>query len=177
MDRPGWLRKGAPRRGLALASESSPVLLAGSFGLAVLSLAGLLVARGRVPFTSDQAIPALMAKDIAAGAAKPVFYYGVEYGGAAETYLLAAVFRLLGPSTQAYRAVLAVFLLAIVLGLWRTATIAAGRRAGALVGGVTAFGPADPARCVARPAENRHRAGRHAERAAADGFRPGVVPR
>lgn len=130
-----------PRRLLAFLARLRPAAFAGALSSVVLLVGGLLVARGRIPFTSDQALPALMAQDILDGTARPVFYYGVEYGGALEPWLLAGVFRAVGPSSQAYRATMALFLVAAVLGLWATGLAAGGRRTGAAVGVCALLGP------------------------------------
>lgn len=83
-----------------------------------------------------------MATDIAAGASAPVFYYGVEYGGALEPWILAGAYRLFGPSTQGYRALMLLMLAGVVAALWGAGRVAAGPRAGNLVGVVAAFAPA-----------------------------------
>lgn len=83
-----------------------------------------------------------MALDIRDGVAKPAFYYGVEYGGAFEPYLLSLINRFFEPSTRVYRGTMAAFLAGTVLGLWSAARLACGRRAGLLVGLCAALSPA-----------------------------------
>ncbi len=53
---------------------------------------------------SDEAVVGLMARHILEGEF-PVFYWGQSYGGAAESYLAAGVFALVGSSTVALRVV------------------------------------------------------------------------
>lgn len=130
-----------PRGSTPLRDRRTHLFLGWALVLTTLGIASAHVLRGRIPFTSDQAIPALMAMDILDGSARPVFYYGVEYGGAVEPYLLAAVYRVVGPSTQALRALLLLLLLAVVLGLWRVGSLGAGRRTGAWIGVFAALAP------------------------------------
>jgi 4-amino-4-deoxy-L-arabinose transferase-like glycosyltransferase len=57
-----------------------------------------------IPFDSDEAIPMLMAKHILAGE-RPLFWYGEEYGGSLDSFLIASAYRLLGVSMTAARIV------------------------------------------------------------------------
>jgi 4-amino-4-deoxy-L-arabinose transferase-like glycosyltransferase len=78
---------------------------------------GLLLA-GTVPFNSDEAIVALMARHIVAGA-RPVFFYGQAYMGSLDAYLIAGLFALFGPSVAAVRAVqVVVFLGTVATTYW-----------------------------------------------------------
>ena len=69
-------------------------------GLAALILLGaasrvwVLVAAGQL--SSDEAIPGLMARHIVTHAELPVFYWGQDYFGAAEAYLIAGLFAVFG---------------------------------------------------------------------------------
>ena len=47
-----------------------------------------------IQFSSDQAIPGLMARHILTSGELPVFYWGRDYVGATESYLIAGLFRL-----------------------------------------------------------------------------------
>jgi 4-amino-4-deoxy-L-arabinose transferase-like glycosyltransferase len=97
--------------------------------LSVLLLLGLVIQitahrAGKIPWTSDQAVTGLMAKHIVEKGTHPVFYYGQAYGGALETYFLAAVFSLLGPTAFAFDVAMYVwlaFLLVLVFALGRQA--------------------------------------------------------
>jgi len=55
-----------------------------------------------VPFDSDEAIPMLMARHILAGE-RPLFWYGEEYGGSLDSFLIAGAYSLLGVSVTAAR--------------------------------------------------------------------------
>jgi hypothetical protein len=68
--------------------------LAGAVGAAAILKIGLL-SSGSVPFNSDEAIVALMAKHILQGE-RPFFFYGQAYMGSLDAYLIAAVFKLFG---------------------------------------------------------------------------------
>lgn len=67
--------------------------------LAILVLAGgvklVLVSLGTVPFNSDEAVVALMARHILQGE-RPIFFYGQAYMGSLDAWLVAAGFRLFG---------------------------------------------------------------------------------
>jgi hypothetical protein len=75
----------------------------------------LSLARGLVPWTSDQGIVALMGRHIALGIAHPIFCYGSYYGGTLEPHLTALVFSGLGMSRVTYRLSLMIFLAALLV--------------------------------------------------------------
>ena len=54
-------------------------------------------------FDSDQAIVGLMAKHLSEGRAFPLFFYGQEYMLGVESWLMAPVFAVLGPTVFALR--------------------------------------------------------------------------
>ncbi len=95
----------------------------------------------RVPFTSDQAVVALMAEDIRERGAHPVFYYGAEYAGTLEPHYVALVFAIFGSSPLAFRGAMAVLVVLAVLLAWATAREAFGDRAGLAAGLYLAIGP------------------------------------
>ena len=97
--------------------------------------------RGRVPFTSDQAVVGLMADDIRERGAHPVFYYGSEYAGTLEPHYLALVFALFGSSPLVFRGAMAFLLALVVLAVWGATRAAFGERAGLLGGLYLAVGP------------------------------------
>ncbi len=116
------------------------------FGLAVVVLIQAFsalgyVQRGQVNFTSDQAVPALMALEIRDHGSHPVFYWGVQYDGSLEPHLLSLAFRVLPETVESYRIV--------IFGLMASATVLVslatalgfGRRAGLLAGAYLAAGP------------------------------------
>ena len=66
--------------------------------LALLLASGLkigLLVQGVVPFNSDEAVVALMARHILAGE-RPVFFYGQAYMGSLDAWFVAGGFALLG---------------------------------------------------------------------------------
>jgi len=105
------------------------------------SSALLFQLRGKVPFTSDQAIVGLMAVDILEQGRHPVFYYGSEYAGSVEPHYLALLFKLFGASIATYRAGMLLLLVATVLLVAWIAQQAYGDRAGPLAGLYLALGP------------------------------------
>jgi len=97
--------------------------------------------RGQVNFSSDQAVPALMALEIRDHGSHPVFYWGVQYDGSLEPHLLSLAFRVLPESVESYRLVMfALMATATVLVSLATA-LGFGRRAGLLAGAYLAAGP------------------------------------
>ena len=77
---------------------------------AVLLAMGLktwLVAGGWVPFNSDEAIVALMARHILNGA-RPAFFYGQAYMGSLDAFLVAMAFKVFGEQVWVIRLVQAV---------------------------------------------------------------------
>ncbi|MBL8055767.1 MAG: glycosyltransferase family 39 protein [Anaerolineales bacterium] len=81
--------------------RSGPVL-AGL--LVMLALRAGLLAAGVVPFNSDEAVVALMARHILAGE-RPIFFYGQAYLGSLDAWLVAGAFRTLGEGVLAVRVV------------------------------------------------------------------------
>lgn len=75
---------------------------------------------GPIPWTSDQAVVAIMAEDILRGV-HPAFYYGSAYAGTLEPHWVAAVFSLMGASVGAYRLAIGVLLTAFVWVVYRLA--------------------------------------------------------
>lgn len=104
--------------------------------------AGWLGASGRIPFSSDQSIIALMALDILQQGVHPVFCYGAQYGGTLEPHYLAAAFSVLGPTPLTFRLAMGVLVVAVVLAVWAAARSCYGERAGLLAGLYLALGPA-----------------------------------
>jgi hypothetical protein len=76
---------------------SGAVIAAASFKLGLLSA-------GVVPFNSDEAIVALMAKHILQGD-RPYFFYGQAYMGSLDAYLIAGVFKIFGEQVFGIRLV------------------------------------------------------------------------
>src|SRR3970040_1364373 len=97
--------------------------------------------RGRVPFSSDQAVAAIMAEDILERGAHPVFTYGAHYAGTLEPHYLALVFAIFGASPLVFRGAMAVLVALAVVGVWATAREAFGDRAGFFAGLYLALGP------------------------------------
>ncbi|HEV7668607.1 MAG TPA: glycosyltransferase family 39 protein [Thermoanaerobaculia bacterium] len=97
--------------------------------------------RGRVPFSSDQSIIALIGLDILEQGKHPVFCYGSEYGGTLEPHLLAATFGLFGATPLVFRATLAALVVALVLAVWATTRRAFGEREALAAGLYLALGP------------------------------------
>jgi hypothetical protein len=97
--------------------------------------------RGQVNFSSDQAVPALMALEIRDHGSHPVFYWGVQYDGSLEPHLLSVVFRVLPPTVGTYRLVMLALIAAATLLVSLATAEAFGRRAGVLAGAYLATGP------------------------------------
>jgi Dolichyl-phosphate-mannose-protein mannosyltransferase len=109
------MKRSSPRSRFFTASA---VLLAASA-----AVDALVLALGKIAWTSDQAVVGLMARHILKNGEHPVFYWGSGYAGTIEPHLLAGVFALLGPTLFAYRLGMVLFLLAGV-----ALTTAAARR-------------------------------------------------
>ena len=77
--------------------------LAGAVIVAVVFKIGLLLA-GVIPFNSDEAVVALMARHILQGS-RPIFFYGQAYMGSLDAFLVAGVFKLIGMNIWAVRIV------------------------------------------------------------------------
>ena len=84
--------------------------------IAVLALAlkVALLAADAVPFNSDEAIVALMARHILQGE-RPAFFYGQAYMGSLDAFLIAGACTLMGESVLAVRVVQVVLFLAVLL--------------------------------------------------------------
>jgi 4-amino-4-deoxy-L-arabinose transferase-like glycosyltransferase len=108
--------------------------------VATFSAASMLL-RGRIPFTSDQAIVYLMGMEIWLKGAHPVFYYGSAYAGTVEPHLLALVGGLLGPSRLTYFLFTGTMTVVAVLLAWMLARRVFGARAGLFGGLYLALGP------------------------------------
>jgi len=119
-------------------SAAGPALLAGA---AAAGSSAVLLARGRIPFTSDQIVVYLMAMDILKGIERPVFYYGVAYAGTLEAHLLAVVGALLGPSRLSYYLFTTSLLALLVAVVYVTTRRAFGPKAAAAAGVWLAIGP------------------------------------
>jgi hypothetical protein len=104
---------------------------------ALLASAGLkaaLLASGAVPFNSDEAVVALMARHILQGA-RPVFFYGQAYMGSLDAFLVALGFSLFGEQVWVIRLVQGGLYLGtlattaalgkVSLGSWRAGVLAA----------------------------------------------------
>src|SRR5512137_667209 len=91
------------------------VIMAGSVALKT-----ALLAANTVPFNSDEAIVALMARHILQGE-RPAFFYGQAYMGSLDAYLIAGAFAFMGESVLAVRVVQVVLFLAVLLTAWRVA--------------------------------------------------------
>ncbi len=75
-----------------------------------------LLAANVVPFDSDEAVVALMAKHILQNGERPIFFYGQPYSGALDAYLTAGVYALMGPGVLGGRLVqMALFALYVVM--------------------------------------------------------------
>jgi hypothetical protein len=80
----------------------------------------LLVVRSNALIDGDEAMVGIQAERILRGDF-PTYFYGQVYMGSLETYLIAGVFRLFGPSSWALRAVPALLSLLLVYLTWRLA--------------------------------------------------------
>ena len=80
----------------------------------------LLVARGHGLIDGDEAMVGIQAEHILHGQF-PTYFYGQAYMGSLETYLVAAVFKVFGPSVWALRAVPIVLCVLLVYLTWRLA--------------------------------------------------------
>ena len=88
--------------------------------VAILLHAGLkiwLLIREVVPFNSDEAVVALMARHILQGET-PIFFYGQAYMGSADAYLVAAGFWIFGEQVWVIRLVQCLLYLGTILTTW-----------------------------------------------------------
>ncbi len=93
--------------------------------LVAMALKAWLVIAGLMPFNSDEAVVALMARHILQGH-HPVFFYGQAYMGSLDAYLVAIGFWLFGQSVWVIRLVQACLYLAVMLSTVGLARLAYG---------------------------------------------------
>lgn len=91
-----------------------PLALALLLAAAVKSV---LILSQSVPFNGDEAVVALMARHINAGA-RPVFFYGQHYMGSLDAWLLALSFRVFGEGIPAIRIAQSGLYLAYIASVW-----------------------------------------------------------
>jgi hypothetical protein len=115
------------------------VILSG--GLA-LRLGWLLLPAGRPD--GDEAVFGLMALQIAEGRDYPLYCWGAHYGGALASYLGAAVFRLVGVSTAAFRSVTLPFVAGYLIVTYAVARLALDARSARVALLFAAVPPAIP---------------------------------
>lgn len=96
--------------------KNEALLMVGALLLAVFIKIALLKA-GVIPFNSDEAIVALMARHINQGA-RPIFFYGQAYMGSLDAWLVALAFRLLGEQVDSIRFVQILLYLLYILTTW-----------------------------------------------------------
>ena len=114
--------------------------------LASLMLLGLAL-RGHVLWEtscgieSDEAIVGLMARHMTEGASWPVFYYGQYYMGSLEPLLVAAMFKIFGPSNCALKLVPLIFSLFHIVLVFFLARAMLSFSAAYVAGLLTALGP------------------------------------
>ena len=120
------------------------VLLFIALGVAVLARL-VLVVRSNALIDGDEAMVGIQAEHILRGDF-PTYFYGQAYMGSLETYLIAILFRLFGPSPWAMRAVPILLSLALVYLTWRLAYALLPRdsRATPLLAGLAALFAAAP---------------------------------
>ena len=88
--------------------------------LASVALKAALLAAGVVPFNSDEAVVALMARHILQGE-RPIFFYGQAYMGSLDAWLVAGAFAVFGEAVWAVRAVQILLYLGTVATLYALA--------------------------------------------------------
>ena len=105
----------------------------------------ILVIRSNALIDGDEAMVGIQAERILRGDF-PTYFYGQAYMGSLETYLIAALFRLFGPSAWAMRAVPILLSLLLVYLTWRLAYALLPRdsRATPLLAGLAALFAAVP---------------------------------
>jgi 4-amino-4-deoxy-L-arabinose transferase-like glycosyltransferase len=92
------------RRSLRLSILSWHSLAAMSAFLAAAGLKLFILPLSRMPFDSDEAILLLMARHILQGE-RPLFFYGEEYGGSFDSYLIAFFYNVFGDTIAVGRLV------------------------------------------------------------------------
>lgn len=83
-------------------------------GLIAMFLKAWLLWFDLVPFNSDEAVVALMAEHILQGQ-MPLFFYGQAYMGSLDAYLIAAIFKLFGPSVWGVRLIQSLLYLGVLI--------------------------------------------------------------
>jgi hypothetical protein len=113
----GQIRKGDTTLSELLEKIDFSILaLLGPFIVAA-GLKAILLVAGAVPFNSDEAVVALMARHILQGA-RPTFFYGQAYMGSLDAYLVAGSFLLFGEKVTSIRLVQITLYLLYMLTLW-----------------------------------------------------------
>jgi 4-amino-4-deoxy-L-arabinose transferase-like glycosyltransferase len=113
----GQIRKGDTGLSELLEKIDFGILtLLGPFIIAA-GLKAILLVAGTVPFNSDEAVVALMARHILQGA-RPTFFYGQAYMGSLDAYLVAGSFLLFGEKVSSIRLVQIALYLLYMLTLW-----------------------------------------------------------
>jgi hypothetical protein len=101
----------------------------------------VLAARGWPELNSDEAVLGLMARDIQAGRAHPIFFYGQQYMGASQAYLVAGAFTALGPTRFALHATATLQVVAALLLLYLFSRLVYSRAVAAITLALLALGP------------------------------------
>ena len=86
-----------------------------------------LVTKGVLPFNSDEAIVALMARHILEGA-KPIFFYGQAYMGSLDAWLVAGGFWIFGQQVWVIRLIQGCLYLGVLLSTYKLGTVAFGSK-------------------------------------------------
>jgi 4-amino-4-deoxy-L-arabinose transferase-like glycosyltransferase len=105
-----------------------------------LALKVAVLATGSVTFDADEAVVALMARRITQGA-RPIFFYGQNYMGALDAYLIAPLFLALGQTVLAVRLVQTALFLGTVGTTYGLAYRLTHSRTGATIAGLLAALP------------------------------------
>ncbi len=113
--------------------------------LAALGVKLWLVFSGDVPFNADEAVVALMARHIQAGA-RPVFFYGQAYMGSLDAFFVAGGFEIFGQQIWVIRLIQVVlYLLTIVTSAWLGREVFGSWSVGVLAAWFLAFPPVNVA--------------------------------
>lgn len=86
-------------------------------------LKGWLVFRSVLPFNSDEAVVALMARHILGGA-KPIFFYGQAYMGSLDAWLAAAGFLIFGEQVWVIRLIQGGLYLGVLISTYKLGEVA-----------------------------------------------------
>ncbi len=111
-------------------------LLAVALFVAAIAARAPFIAKGETLLHSDEAIVGLMAQDIAAGRALPIYFYGQRYMGTLEAFTIAALLPVFENPIHALRAGPALFFAALVAAQFLMLARWFGRRGG-LIGAAT----------------------------------------